>query len=288
LRRNLLSVIISLASAVLLIVIVVAVINSIKSNNGSTSSINVVSREDGSGTRGAFTELFEIVDENKNDITSLSAEITNSTGVMMLTVSNNKSAIGYISLGSLNDTVKAVKIDGVAPTGENVKNGSYKISRSFNIVVRNDLSNATQDFIDFIFSENGQEIIEANDYISQDNTGAFDGGNVSGSVKITGSSSVAPVMEKLAEAYVKINPNVKIDVLQSDSSTGIQDTIDGNNDLGMASRELKDNETGVSTMSIALDGIAVIVNKNNDINELTKQQVKSIYIGEITDFNELG
>jgi phosphate transport system substrate-binding protein len=286
LRRDLLAITVSVVSAICLVVIIVAICVNNKNDN-NVAKINVVSREDGSGTRDAFTQLFGVLDEDKNDATVLSAEITNTTGVMMLTVSNNKSAIGYISLGSLNDTVKAIKIDSVAPTPENVKNSSYKISRPFNIVISESVSDIAQDFINFIMSENGQKIIENNDYISQGNTGAFNGGNVSGSIKITGSSSVAPVMEKLSEAYNEINPNVTIDILQSDSSTGIQDTIDGNNDFGIASRNLKENEKGVESMAIALDGIAIVLNKDNSVNSLTSEQVKNIYNGKITDWSEL-
>lgn len=251
------------------------------------SRITVVSREDGSGTRGAFTELFKITDENKKDITVSSAEITNSTGVMMSTVSGNKFAIGYISLGSLNDTVKALSIDGVQATAENVKNGSYKVSRPFNIVFKDGLSETAQDFINYIMSSEGQKIIEDNGYISSSDNGVFKGGETSGAIKITGSSSVTPVMEKLAEAYNKINANVKIDIIQSDSTTGIQDALNGNNDFGMASRELKDTENGVKSTAIAVDGVAVVVNKDNTVLNLTSEQVKSIYTGEITDWAQL-
>lgn len=256
-------------------------------NVAVTGKISVISREEGSGTRGAFTELFKVVDDNKNDITVATAETTNSTGVMMSTVAGNKLAIGYISLGSLDDTIKSVKIDEVEPSVENVKNGSYKVSRPFNIVTKDGLSETAQDFINYIMSSEGQQIIEDNGYISSANNGNFSGGNVSGTVKITGSSSVTPVMEKLAEAYKKINPNVSIDIMQSDSTIGVQDAINGNSDIGMASRELKDTETGVKATTIALDGIAVIVNKENSVANLTSEQVKGIYTGEITEWSQV-
>lgn len=256
-------------------------------NVAVNGKISVISREEGSGTRGAFTELFKIVDENKNDITVATAETTNSTGVMMSTVAGNNLAIGYISLGSLDDTIKSLKIDGVEPTVENVKNGSYKVSRPFNIVTKDGLSEVAQDFINYIMSSEGQQIIEDNGYISNADNGSFTGGKVSGSVKITGSSSVTPVMEKLSEAYKKINPNVSIDIMQSDSTIGVQDAINGNSDIGMASRELKDSETGVKATAIALDGIAVIVNKENSVENLTSDQVKGIYTGEFTEWSQV-
>lgn len=256
-------------------------------NVAVNGKISVISREEGSGTRGAFTELFKIVDENKNDITVATAETTNSTGVMMSTVAGNNLAIGYISLGSLDDTIKSLKIDGVEPTVENVKNGSYKVSRPFNIVTKDGLSEAAQDFVNYIMSSEGQQIIEDNGYISNADNGSFTGGKVSGSVKITGSSSVTPVMEKLSEAYKKINPNVSIDIMQSDSTIGVQDAINGNSDIGMASRELKDSETGVKATAIALDGIAVIVNKENGVENLTSDQVKGIYTGEFTEWSQV-
>ncbi len=256
-------------------------------NVAVNGKISVISREEGSGTRGAFTELFKIVDENKNDITVPTAETTNSTGVMMSTVAGNKLSIGYISLGSLDDTIKSLKIDGVEPTVENVKNGSYKVSRPFNIVTKDGLSEAAQDFINYIMSSEGQQIIEDNGYISNANNGSFTGGKVSGSVKITGSSSVTPVMEKLSEAYKKINSNVSIDIMQSDSTIGVQDAINGNSDIGMASRELKESETGVKATAIALDGIAVIVNKENSVENLTSDQVKGIYTGEFTEWSQV-
>lgn len=259
----------------------------------TTGAIHVISREDGSGTRGAFIELFGIEEKdaqgNKRDQTIDTAEITNSTSVMMTTVAGNKRAIGYISLGSLNDSVKSLKIDGTEATAANVKNGTYKIARPFNIVTKENLSDAAQDFIHFICSDAGQKVVEDNGYVSSETTGAFQSNHVKGKITVAGSSSVTPVMEKLKEAYSKVNPQVTIEVQQSDSTTGITSAIDGSCDIGMASRELKDTETakGIKATVIALDGIAVIVNKNNPLNDITAENVKSIYTGTVTDWSDI-
>lgn len=261
--------------------------------NKANDTITVVSREDGSGTRGAFIELIGIekkdAEGNKVDKTIASAEITNSTSVMMTTIAGNESAIGYISLGSLDDTVKAVKIDGVEATAENVKNGTYKVSRPFNIATMGDVSEVTQDFIDFIMSEDGQAVVEEAGYISQGNNGAYEPADVSGKIVVAGSSSVTPVMEKLSEAYMAINPEVEIEVQQSDSTTGMTSAMEGVCDIGMASRDLKDSEleAGLVPTAIALDGIAVVVNNNSDIEELTSEQVRQIYTGEVTKWSEV-
>lgn len=254
--------------------------------------ITVVSREDGSGTRGAFIELFGVQEEQngeKVDMTTTEASITNSTSVMLTSVAGDPYAIGYVSLGSLDDTVKAVKIDGVEATGENVSNGSYKIARPFNIVTKDGLSDVAQDFIDYMMSADGQAIIEENNYIKASDEGAYEGTKPEGKVVVAGSSSVTPVMEKLKEAYIGVNPNAEIEIQQSDSTTGVTSTIDGICDIGMASRELKDSETseGVSSQVIAMDGIAVIVNQENPLDELSGDQVKGIYTGEILDWAEL-
>ena len=259
---------------------------------GMTGNIKVVSREDGSGTRGAFIELFGVEQKNeageKVDMTTLDAEITNSTSVMMTTVSGNPKAIGYISLGSMDDSVvKALKIDGVEATVENVKSGDYKVSRPFNIVTKDELSEVAQDFVNFILSEEGQAVVEDNGYISLENTGAYEGTAPEGKVTVAGSSSVTPVMEKLVEAYAEYNPNATIEVQQSDSTTGVNSAIEGICDIGMASRELKEEETGVTATVIAQDGIAVIVNLENVIDDLTSEQVMKIYTGEITTWDEI-
>lgn len=256
-------------------------------------AINVVSREDGSGTRGAFIELFGIEEENadgeKEDMTTENAQITNNTSVMMTTVAGNESSIGYISLGSLSDTVKAVKIDGAEPTAENVKNGTYKVSRPFNIVAADDLSETAKDFVNYIMSTEGQAVVEEAGYIPVEGTQAYAGSKPEGKVVVAGSSSVAPVMEKLKEGYEKINTGATIEVQQSDSTTGITSADEGLCDIGMASRELKDSEKelGLTATVIATDGIAVIVNKANEVSDLTSEQVKSIYTGETTDWSEL-
>ena len=255
--------------------------------------ISVYSREDGSGTRGAFIELFGVEEKDANgekiDNTTEDATITNNTSVMMTGVAGDDYAIGYVSLGSLNDTVKALKIDSVEPTVENIKSDSYKVYRPFNIATKGEESEAAQDFIDYILSAEGQQIVSNEGYITVDDAAqAFAGGQASGSVTVAGSSSVSPVMEKLAEAYMKLNGNVKIEIQTSDSTTGMTSAIDGVCDIGMASRELKDTETAELTATvIAQDGIAVVVNNNNPIDNLTKDQVKSIYVGETTSWSEV-
>ncbi|MGN0629129.1 MAG: substrate-binding domain-containing protein [Oscillospiraceae bacterium] len=258
-----------------------------------SKEIGVVSREDGSGTRGAFIELFGIEQKNeageKVDYTTQRAVVTDSTSVMMTTIAGDLYAIGYISLGSLNDTVKALNIDGAAASVENINNGSYLISRPFNIATRDGLSEAAQDFIDFIMSADGQKVIEDNKYIAVSDAPAYTGSVDSGKVVVSGSSSVTPVMEKLKEAYIAINPGVTVEIQQSDSSTGITDAIDGISDIGMASRALKDSELeqGVSSTTIAMDGIAVIVNNDNPLDNLTSEQVKNIFMGEVTVWSEV-
>ncbi|HBA46360.1 MAG TPA: phosphate ABC transporter substrate-binding protein [Lachnospiraceae bacterium] len=255
--------------------------------------INVLTREDGSGTRGAFIELFEIEQKNeageKIDCTTDSAAVTNSTSVMMTTVAGDLYSIGYISLGSMNDTVKAVQIDGVDATVENIKNGTYRIARPFNIATKEGLSEAAQDFVSYIMSADGQAVIEENGYISASDAEAYSGKMDTGKIIIAGSSSVTPVMEKLKEAYLEKNPGVVIEIQQSDSSTGMSDTIDGTCDIGMASRELKDSETekGLIATVIAMDGIAVIVNHDCPVNSLNSQQVKDIFMGNAIHWSEL-
>ncbi len=258
-----------------------------------TREINVLTREDGSGTRGAFTELFGIEQKNeageKVDYTTDTAAVTNSTSVMMTSVAGDLYAVGYISLGSMNDTVKAIQIDGTDATIENIKNGTYKIARPFNIVTKDELSDEAQDFIDFIMSTDGQTVIEENGYISVSDAEAYSGKTESGKIVIAGSSSVTPVMEKLKEAYLEKNPGVTIEIQQSDSSTGISDTIDGSCDIGMASRELADSESekGLAATVIAMDGIAVIVNTDCPVNGLTSEQVADVFMGNAVNWSEL-
>lgn len=259
------------------------------SEDGSLGAITVVSREDGSGTRGAFTELLEITVDDVDNTTD-AAEITQSTSVMMTTVGGNDTAIGYVSLGSLDDSVKAVKVDGVEVNVENINSGAYKVARPFNIATKGEVSDLAQDFIDFIMSDEGQAIVEEEGYIKVETTGAYEEKNgLSGKVTLAGSTSVAPVMDKLADAYKKLNEDVTIEIQQSGSSAGITSTIEGACDIGMASRELKDSEIkeGLTPTVIAMDGIAVIVNKNNSVDDLTGEQIKDIFTGEITDWTEI-
>ena len=259
----------------------------------SKKSISVLSREDGSGTRGAFIELFGIEKKDasgkKIDYTTDEAAITNSTAVMLTSVAGDNYAIGYVSLGSLNDSVKAVKIDGADATVANINNGSYKISRPFNIAVKEGLSPVAQDFVNFIISDEGQKIIAANKYIKIQNTKAYSSNKASGKVVVAGSSSVSPVMEKLIEAYKSVNPNAKIELQTSDSTTGVTNAINGTCDIGMASRALKDSEKakGVKEITIAIDGIAVIVNKLNPVADMTKTQVEQIFFFFFTKWSEV-
>ena len=258
-----------------------------------SKDISVISREEGSGTRGAFIELFGIEQKNdkgeKIDMTTEEAIISNSTNVVMTSVASDPYAIGYISLGSLNETVKALKIDDAEATVENIRDGSYKIFRPFNVAYKGQLSAVTQDFVNFIMSADGQAVVEAAGYIKVDeNAAAFSSTNPSGKIVVAGSSSVTPVMEKLKEAYLKINTAAEIEIQMSDSTTGMTSAMDGICNLGMASRELKESELAVLTpLVIANDGIAVIVNNNNPIEGLTSEQVKGIFTGEITSWSEL-
>lgn len=265
------------------------------SDSGSASQpISVVSREDGSGTRGAFVELTGVeekdADGNKTDNTTADAIISNSTEIMMTTVSGDEYAIGYSSTGSLNDTVKALNVDGVEPTAQNIKDGKYSLSRPFNIATKGTPGKLVQDFIDYILSEEGQKVVEDNGYIaSVDDAKAFKSSGESGKLVVAGSSSVTPVMEKLAEAYKAVNKKAEIEIQESDSTTGMTAAADGTCDIGMASRELEDSEKdkGLTSQAIALDGIAVIVNTQNTRTEITTDMVKKIFTGEVTDWNDV-
>lgn len=250
-------------------------------------TVTVVSREDGSGTRGAFTELMGI-EKDGTDRTYAKAEISNSTSVVISTVAGNKNAVGYISLGSLNDSVKAVKVDGVDATADNVKNGSYKISRPFIIATKDGISELAADFIKFILSDDGQAIVSEK-YITVGGSGAYTASGLSGKVTLAGSTSVSPLMDELAAAYKELNPDVVIEIQQSGSGAGIQSAIEGVCDIGMSSRELKDSEkeAGLTPTVMALDGIAVIVNKDNSIGTLSSEQIQSIYIGETTSWADV-
>ena len=259
----------------------------------AANPITVVSREDGSGTRGAFIELVGVEQENDQgqdeDMTTEEAIITNSTSVMMTTVSGNQYAIGYVSLGSMNDSVKALSVDGVPATTQTVKDGTYAIARPFNITTMGEVSAAAQDFIDFILSAQGQQVIEDNGYIASVEGEPFAGGAAEGKLIIAGSSSVTPVMEKLKEAYNALNAKVDIEIQLSDSTTGVNATVDGVCDIGMASRALKDSEIekGVTATAIAMDGIAVIVNNANPLADIATQTVQDIYTGAVLNWSDV-
>jgi phosphate transport system substrate-binding protein len=276
-----------LTSLALIVLVAASVSAGGRRDSGAGRSIVVMSREEGSGTRSAFTELFGVLDGNNQDGISPSAEITNSTAVMMTSVAGDPAAIGYISLGSLNGTVKALDIDGVAATPANAASGAYKIVRPFYIAARGDLKEAARDFINFIMSREGQDVVEKNGCVRVPDRGPFNSAMPAGKIVVAGSSSVTPVMERLAEAYAAINPGADIEIQQSDSSTGMNAAIEGICDIGMASREIRSAETGkgIRGIQIATDGIAVIVNKGNALNGLTKEQVRAIYLGETGAWN---
>lgn len=257
----------------------------------ASKEITVVTREEGSGTRDAFVELTGVLvkdGDTKTDNTTTSAVTINSTEAVITNVKDNNYAIGYISLGSMNDSVKAVKIGNVEATAENVKSGDYAISRPFNIAYKDSLSNSAKDFVNYILSADGQKVVEDNGYVAVSEAEAYTGSKPSGKVVVAGSSSVSPVMEKLAEAYKKVNPNANIEIQTSDSSAGMQSAINGTCDIGMASRALKDEEKATLTeTTIAKDGIAVIINPENTCDNLTIEQVKAIFTGEVTIWSDI-
>ncbi|MGX7347993.1 substrate-binding domain-containing protein [Aerococcus vaginalis] len=255
--------------------------------NGSSSMINVITREEGSGTRDAFTEITGVADGDE-DYTVQTADVQNGTDQVLSNVASNPAAIGYISLGSLNDTVKAVKIDDVEATEENVSNGDYPVQRPFNVVTKKDgeLSDVAQDFMDFILSKQGQEIVLDHDYVPLDTDTDYEASGQTGTIKVSGSTSVGPLMESLAEEYKKLNSGVEIEITQNGSSAGVEAAGNGSSDLGMASRELKAEETDVESTVIAKDGIAVIVNKENTVDNLTLDDLKAIFTGESVDWTE--
>lgn len=259
------------------------------SENDGDSPITVISREDGSGTRDAFVELTGVMTDDV-DNTVDTAEISNSTSVVIQSVAGNENAIGYISMGSLDENVKALNIGGAQATTENVKNGTYELQRPFNIVTKGDLDELPQDFVNFIMSKEGQNIIEEEGYITvKEDASAYEAAGLEGSITLAGSTSVSPVMEVLADEYKKLNENVTIEIQQTGSGAGIQSTIEGVCDIGMASRALEDEEKaeGLESMEIALDGIAVIVNNNNEFSDITMEQIKAIFTGEIVSWGEL-
>ena len=265
-------------------------------------SITVISREEGSGTRGAFVELtgveqkidgkngvLIVTDGKKVDMTTDDAQITNNTAAMLMTVAGDTQAIGYVSLGSLNETVKAVKIEGVEATAQNVADGSYKIARPFNIAYKADgQSDLSKDFIAYMMSAEGQAIINENGYVGSSDAAAYAANGASGKLVVGGSSSVSPVMVKLIEAYKAVNANADIELLTSDSTTGMTSAIEGTYDIGMASRELKEDEAAaLAHQAIAMDGIAVIVNLENPTEDMTVEQIASIFLGDATKWNEM-
>ena len=261
--------------------------------DAANEEITVISREDGSGTRGAFIELLGVEQKDssgkKVDYTTEAASISNSTSVVMTSVAKNSSAIGYISLGSLNSTVKALSIDGAEPTVANIKSGAYKIARPFNIATKGQVSEVAQDFIDYILSSEGQKVVESKGYIAVETKGSYKGTKPAGKIVVSGSSSVTPVMEKLKEEYLKLNTNAQIEVMLSDSTTGMNSAIEGICDIGMASRAVKSSELdkGLTAIVIAIDGIAIIVNKDSSVNALTSAQVRDIYMGKITTWSQI-
>lgn len=262
------------------------------SSGGGGNDITVVSREDGSGTRGAFIELLGIeekdADGKKKDLTTVEAVIANKTDVMLSNISNDPAAIGYLSLGSLNDTIKGLKIDGVEPTVANIVSGDYKVARPFNIVLGDKTDEVTEDFIKYILSSDGQVVVEKVGYIAVETTEAYTSANLSGKIVVAGSSSVSPVMEKLAEAYMAINSNVTIEIQTTDSTAGVQAAIDGTANIGMASRELKDEEASqVEGIVIGIDGIVVVVNNENKVSNLSSYQVKDIFVGKVVSWDEV-
>lgn len=283
--------VISMALALVLALGVLAGCGSETAQNG-TKEIYVVSREEGSGTRGAFVELMG-VEVDKVDMTTEKAEICNSTSLVQTTVSGNANAIGYISLGALDETsVKAIQVDGVDATVENVKNGSYAVSRPFVVCYKEEnLTDLGADYLNFIMSVEGQTILSDKGYIADPDTApAYTASGLSGNLSLNGSTSVGPVMEKIAEAYKELNPDVTIDIQQTGSGAGIEATMEGTCEIGMSSRDLKDTELaeGLTPVTICMDGIAVIVNLDNDVTGLTSEQIRQIFTGEATDWNALG
>ena len=263
--------------------------NSGGSSDSGDNGITVISREEGSGTRDAFTELTGVLQDDV-DKTVDTAEISNSTSVVLQSVADNPKAIGYVSLGSLDDSVKALKVDGTEPSVDTVKSGDYKLQRPFNIVTKGKVKELPQDFIDYIMSADGQKIIEKEGYISEaKGAKAYKASGLKGTITLAGSTSVAPVMEVLADNYKKLNDGVEIEIQQTGSGAGIQSTIEGVCDIGMASRALEDEESkeGLESKQIALDGIAVIVNTDNSVDELTTDQIMKIFTGEITDWSDI-
>lgn len=294
-RKNLTLSVIAILALIAMVVGLISCSNGAKTESEqnapsqTSGTITVISREDGSGTRDAFTELMEITDEDGNDATTMTAEITNSTSVMASTVQGNAKAIGYVSLGSLSDKVKALKVDGVAPSVETVKDGTYKLQRPFNIAYKEaEISETAKDFMAYIMSAEGQAVIEEEGYISIDTTTSYKASGAKGTVTVAGSTSVAPVMNVLADKYRALNPDVTVEIQESGSSAGIESAIQGAVEIAMSSRELTSEELEtLKSEKIATDGIVVIVNQSNSFDGLTSQQIKEIYLGNITKWEEV-
>lgn len=261
------------------------------------SEIVVVSREEGSGTRAAFVEITGVEAKNdkgeKVDNTTLDAEIQNATSQVLVSVAGNEVAIGYVSLAALNETVKALKVDGFEANSENIIAGDYPVARPFNLVTKAgvELSEAAADFLAFIMSKEGQAVINENDAIAVvADAPAFEAKDIEGKVVVGGSTSVEPIMGKLAEAYNALNPKVEIEIQGGGSSTGVNQALEGTFDIGMASRKLKDSEVekGAENIVIAMDGIAVIVNPENTCEDVSLEQLRQIFTGEVKTWAELG
>lgn len=258
--------------------------------SAKANNINVITREDGSGTRSAFTEITGILEKDGDkevDNTYEEAVVQNSTDAVMSSVAGDENTVGYISLGSLNDTVKALKVDGVEANAENIKNGSYKISRAFNIVYNDNISEDVLDFLKFIESDLGQEIVQEEGYVPELAGKTYEKTDNKSSITIAGSTSVAPLMEKLVEGYQKYNPEFNADIQATGSSAGIKSAMDSSAELGMSSRELKDNEKNLNVDVIARDGIAVIVNNDSKVEDLSLENIKNIFTGKIISWDEI-
>lgn len=257
------------------------------------SQIGAIAREDGSGTREAFTELFDLKKKQPDgsflDLTSPLAAVTNSTSVILMSTASDPQAIGYVSMGSLNNSVKTLSIDGVIPSLETVKDNTYKITRSFQLVVNPTISECTKDFIDFIQSQKGQAICQEEGYIPIENKGVYEKRDMEGKISVSGSSSVTPLLEKMAESYQSLNPKVEIEIQQSDSSSGIANTAKGLCDIGMTSRDIKEEEKDLNlkVIPIAKDAIVLIVNPANEINDLSLEEVKDIYTGKAKTWKDV-
>lgn len=254
----------------------------------ASSDIHVITREDGSGTRTAFTEIAGVVDENDDDIITPTATVQNGTNAVMQGVAGDVYSIGYISLGSLNDSVKAVSVNGVAAEADLVASGEYEVARNFNVTYGGELSEVAQDFWDFMFSAQGQELAVDEGYVAADASAPeYEAKGLSGDITIVGSTSVEPVIEAMSEAYRELNPDVSIDITAPGSGAGVTAAIDGTADIGMASRELSDEEQDqvTETAAIAVDGIAVIVHNDNPLEDLSLEDIAGIYLGDLTSWN---